>query len=104
MSNGAFRVCAEHLSSVSDYYVSLVFLKSVAVLYFSPVHLFPLCGAFLWSPLFCFVFSFAPLFCFCMSFFFLLSAPLFNSLSVSGDWQQWDLTQGGASEKKVIAE
>jgi len=33
---------------------------------------------------------------------FLLFPPLSNSFSVSGDWQQWDLSQGGASEKKSL--
>lgn len=98
MSNGAFRVRAEDLSSVSDGYVSLLFLKSVDV---------PLLLSFSSVPsVWCLSSVSFVLLCFLLCSFILLShvflllPPLFNSFSVSGDWQQWDLIQGGASEKK----
>lgn len=91
-----FRVCTKDLNPISYCFlnISLIWWRAFT----SPLFLYalPLCDTFLpiCSVLFCLLllyFSFPWL---------LLFATRSNSFSVSGDWQWWDLSQGGASEKK----
>lgn len=100
MSDGVFRVCRKVLNVVSDDYISLIFLISVDVP--SLIFIYSLFVENLFS-LVCSVLFSALLLCFAFPYF-LPFPPLFNSFAVSGDWQQWDRSQGGASGKKNIAE
>lgn len=96
MSNGVFRVCTKDLNIVSDGYISLIFLISIDVP--SLIFIYSVFVENLFS-LVCSVSFSALLLCFAFPYF-LPFPPLFNPFVVSGDWQQWDLTQGGASGKK----